>query len=127
MFKKKSLQGRVFMYMILTTVVAFVLVMSTTLYQYNLDLKNYHLNKLNRKETALKRHINYVVSNNMYFKEGANIDSIFSDKRIFEFNTKYPMFFIHCYVALFLLVTNYSKSKMVISSIFFIIKSYRRL
>lgn len=85
MVKKKSLQGKIFSYMLLTTVVSFVLVMSATLYQYNLDLKNYHLNKLSRKETALKRHINYIVSNNIYFKEGANIDSIFSDKRTFEF------------------------------------------
>lgn len=49
--KRLSLRSRIFVYMILLVLVASVLIAAVTLFQYNEQSKDYHKQRLERKET----------------------------------------------------------------------------
>ena len=54
-----SLRSRIFVYMILLVLVASVLIAAVTLYQYNEQSKDYHKQRLERKEAQLLSSINF--------------------------------------------------------------------
>lgn len=81
--KNLSLRARIFVAMILITIVSSILVASVSIFQFQLESHEYHEDRLLRKENQIKEHIVYVMSKtpNPLFTE--NIPVIFKDK-IFE-------------------------------------------
>ena len=67
--EKFSFRTRLFVVMIIMLLVSGVLVLGTTSIQYESQRENYHLGRLNRKESQIKRHINYLVSKNNLFNK----------------------------------------------------------
>ena len=56
---KFSLRTRIFIAMIFIVVIASVLIAAVTIYQYNEQSEEYHNNRLERKEEAIKSAISY--------------------------------------------------------------------
>lgn len=83
--KKLSLRARIFVAMILLVLLASILIAAVTIYQYNEEAKDYHRERLERKEKAIREHINFILNGreNTYEVKTANIPLIFKDK-IFE-------------------------------------------
>lgn len=77
---KLSLRSRIFVYMILLVVVASILIAAVTLYQYNEQSKDYHKQRLERKETQLLSSINYVIKQTTWPRDEAHLNLIFKDK-----------------------------------------------
>mgnify|MGYP000005699704 FL=1 len=71
--EKFSFRTRLFVVMIIMLLVSGVLVLGTTSIQYESQRENYHLGRLNRKESQIKRHINYLVSKNNLFNKSDSI------------------------------------------------------
>ena len=78
--KRLSLRSRIFVYMILLVLVASVLIAAVTLYQYNEQSKDYHKERLERKEDQLLSSINYVIRSTTWPRETEYLDLIFKDK-----------------------------------------------
>jgi len=66
--------------MILLVLVASVLIAAVTLYQYNEQSKDYHKQRLERKEAQLLSSINYVIRGTTWPRETEYLDLIFKDK-----------------------------------------------
>ena len=66
--------------MIVLIVVASFLLASISIIQFKTEAKEYHQERLERKENAVKEHINYVLSTTTYPLKTANLDLIFKDK-----------------------------------------------
>ncbi|OUL60824.1 MULTISPECIES: ATP-binding protein [unclassified Flavobacterium] len=66
--------------MIVLIVVASVLLASISIIQFKNEAKEYHQERLERKENAVKEHINYVLATTTYPLKTANLDLIFKDK-----------------------------------------------
>lgn len=81
--KNLSLQLRIFLSMIFLTLIASVLIAAVSIYQFRKEAKEYHQDRLERKETAIAEHINYVLQTTTYPLNTQNIPLIFKDK-IFE-------------------------------------------
>ncbi len=81
--KKLSLRTRIFMAMILLVLLASVLIAIVTIYQYNEEAKDYHKERLERKENNIKESINYTIKETTYPVVTENIPLIFKDE-IFE-------------------------------------------
>lgn len=75
-----SLRSRIFLYMILLVVVASVLIAGVTIYQYNEQSKDYHKQRLERKEAQILSSIDYVLSKTTYPRETQYLDLIFKDE-----------------------------------------------
>jgi two-component system nitrogen regulation sensor histidine kinase NtrY len=75
-----SLRIRIFLSMIVLIVVASVLLASISIIQFKNEAKEYHQERLDRKENAIKEHINYVLSTTTYPLSAENLDLIFKDK-----------------------------------------------
>lgn len=75
-----SLRVRIFLSMIVLIVVASVLLASISIIQFKNEAKEYHQERLERKENAVKEHINYVLSTTTYPLKTGNLDLIFKDK-----------------------------------------------
>lgn len=75
-----SLQIRIFLSMILLIIVASVLLASISIIQFKNEAKEYHQERLDRKEDAIKENINYVLSNTTYPLTPSNLPLIFKDK-----------------------------------------------
>ena len=65
MFSKKisklSFRVRIFFSMIVLTVISSILIASISIYQFKNEAKEYHQERLERKENAIREHINYVL------------------------------------------------------------------
>lgn len=81
--KNLSLQVRLFLAMILLTVISSILIAIVSIYQFKKEAKEYHQDRLERKETAIVEHINYVLQTTTYPLSTENIPLIFREK-IFE-------------------------------------------
>lgn len=83
--KKLSLRLRIFIAMILLVLLASILIAAVTIYQYNEQAQDYHKERLERKEGAIREHINFVLRGrqNTYEVKTENIPLIFKEK-IFE-------------------------------------------
>ena len=66
--------------MIVLIVVASFLMASISIIQFKNEAKEYHQERLERKENAVKEHINYVLSTTTYPLKTGNLDLIFKDK-----------------------------------------------
>ena len=83
--KRLSLRARIFVAMILLVLLASILIAAVTIYQNNEEAKDYHKERLERKEIAIKEHIDFVLKGrqNTYEVNTENIPLIFKDM-IFE-------------------------------------------
>jgi signal transduction histidine kinase len=75
-----SLQIRIFLSMIVLIIVASMLLASISIFQFKNEAKEYHQERLDRKEDAIKENINYVLSNTTYPLTPTNLSLIFKDK-----------------------------------------------
>ena len=66
--------------MILLTLIASILIASISIYQFKKEAKDYHQERLERKENAIKEHINFVLATTTYPLTEKNIPLIFKDK-----------------------------------------------
>ncbi|WP_396178075.1 sensor histidine kinase [Flavobacterium sp.] len=66
--------------MILLTLIASILIASISIYQFKREAKDYHQERLERKENAIKEHINFVLSTTTYPLTQKNLPLIFKDK-----------------------------------------------
>ena len=57
--KRLSLRVRIFLSMIFLTLISSILMASLSIYQFKREAKEYHEERLERRETAVKEHINY--------------------------------------------------------------------
>ncbi|MFT7052449.1 MAG: two-component system nitrogen regulation sensor histidine kinase NtrY [Psychroserpens sp.] len=77
---KLSLRVRIFFAMILLVIIASVLIAVVTIYQYNEEARDYHKERLERKETAIISDINYVIRETTYPVETEKVPLIFKDE-----------------------------------------------
>ena len=82
-FKNLSLRVRIFLSMIFLTLIASVLIAAVSIYQFRKEAREYHQDRLERKEAAIAEHINYVLQTTTYPLSTDNIPLIFKEK-IFE-------------------------------------------
>ncbi len=82
-FKNLSLRVRIFLSMIFLTLIASVLIAAVSIYQFRKEAREYHQDRLERKEMAIAEHINYVLQTTTYPLTTENIPLIFKEK-IFE-------------------------------------------
>mgnify|MGYP005824473891 FL=1 len=75
-----SLRIRIFLSMIVLIIVASVLLASISIIQFKNEAKEYHQERLERKENAVREHINYVLATTTYPLTTENLDLIFKDK-----------------------------------------------
>jgi len=78
--KRVSLRTRIFLSMILLTLIASLLMAGISIYQFKKEAKDYHQERLERKENAIKEHINYILSTTTYPLTTENLRLIFKDK-----------------------------------------------
>ncbi|NRB59468.1 MAG: GHKL domain-containing protein [Winogradskyella sp.] len=81
--KKLSLRSRIFIAMILLVLLASVLIAAVTIYQYNEEAKDYHRERLERKEKAIRKSISSTIQKTTYPVTTENIPLIFREA-IFE-------------------------------------------
>ncbi len=78
-----SLRIRIFLSMIVLILIASVLLASISIIQFRNEAKDYHQERLENKENAIKEHINYILSTTTYPLTEENLPLIFKD-RIYE-------------------------------------------
>jgi two-component system, NtrC family, nitrogen regulation sensor histidine kinase NtrY len=78
--KKVSLRLRIFISMILLTLIASILIASISIFQYRKEAKYYHEERLERKDGSIREHINYVLNTTTYPLTSENLPLIFKDK-----------------------------------------------
>ncbi|MCM4155088.1 ATP-binding protein [Gramella sp. AN32] len=89
---KLSLRTRIFISMILLVLGASILIFGVTVYQYKQEAENYHEERLERKEQAIRENIKFVLANTTYVVETDNIPMIFKDRdKIFEMEQVHEM------------------------------------
>lgn len=79
-FKNPSLKVRIFLSMIFLTLISSVLIALVAVYQFDSEAKTYHQQNLERKETAVNEHINFVLSTSNTVLSTDKLPSIFRDK-----------------------------------------------
>ena len=78
--KTASLRVRIFLSMILLTVIASVLISIVSIYQFGREAKEYHQERLERKQVAIVEHINYILQTTTYPLTTENVPLIFKDR-----------------------------------------------
>lgn len=78
--KRLSLRTRIFIGMILLVLMASVLIASVAIYQYKEETKDYHQQRLERKEKAIQSHINFVLKETSYPVTTKEIPLIFKEE-----------------------------------------------
>jgi signal transduction histidine kinase len=66
--------------MIVLILIASILMASISVIQFKNEARNYHQERLERKEDAVKEHINYILSNTTYPLTEKNLPLVFKDK-----------------------------------------------
>ena len=79
-FYTKSLRNRIFFSMILLVLLASILIAAVTVFQYREEAKDYHRERLQRKEAAIRENIQYVLEKTTYPVETGKIPLIFKDE-----------------------------------------------
>lgn len=79
-FKRPSLRVRIFISMILLVLLASILIALVAVYQYREEAKEYHEDRLARKEEAITRNINFVLRETSFPVETDKVPFIFKDK-----------------------------------------------
>lgn len=75
-----SLRTRIFLSMIVVIVASSILLASISILQFKSEAREYHQEKLERKESAIKEHINYILATTTYPMTEKNLNLIFKDK-----------------------------------------------
>jgi len=78
--KRLSLSTRIFFSMIFLTLVASALIVVVTIYQFGEQAREYHEDRLEKKEKSIHEHINYFLRNTDYPLSEENLSDIFRDK-----------------------------------------------
>ena len=78
--KKLSLRVRIFFAMILLVLIASIVIAVVTIYQYNEEARDYHRDRLERKERAILSDINYVIKETTYPVETEKVPLIFKEE-----------------------------------------------
>ena len=81
--KKLSLRTRIFLAMILMVLVSSILIAAVAIIQYNEETQDYHKQRLDRKETAILRSLDFVIRETTYAVTTENVPLIFK-KKIYE-------------------------------------------
>ena len=77
--KKLSLRSRIFIAMILLVLLASILIAAVTIYQYNEEARDYHRERLERKEKAIRKSIDFTIQETTYPVTTENVPLIFKD------------------------------------------------
>ncbi|WP_299128615.1 ATP-binding protein [uncultured Winogradskyella sp.] len=88
--KRLSLRARIFVAMILLVLLASVLIAAVTIYQYNEEARDYHRERLERKEKAIRKSIDFVIQKTTYPVTTENVPLIFKDK-IFDIDAVHSL------------------------------------
>ena len=80
MFRKVSLRSRIFITMIFLVLIASVLIAGVTIYQYREQSRDYHQNRLERKEDQIKQSIAYTLQETSYEVVTEKLPLIFRDE-----------------------------------------------
>ena len=91
-FKNLSLRVRIFLSMIFLTLIASVLIAAVSIYQFRKEAREYHQDRLERKEAAITEHINYVLQTNTYPLTTENIPLIFTWHTLYDKYTNFVPF-----------------------------------
>ncbi|HWS59438.1 MAG TPA: ATP-binding protein [Flavobacterium sp.] len=75
-----SLRIRIFLSMIVLIIVASIVLASISIFKFKNQAKQYHQERLENKEQAIKENINYVLTNTTYPLTSNNLELIFKDK-----------------------------------------------
>ncbi|MDX1278078.1 HAMP domain-containing sensor histidine kinase [Oceanihabitans sediminis] len=78
--KKLSLRLRIFLAMIFLVLVASILITMVSVFQYKEETEDYHKQRLERKETAVKRHISFVIQETSFEVKTEKIPFIFREE-----------------------------------------------
>jgi signal transduction histidine kinase len=78
--RKLSLRLRLFLAMILLVLLASVLIAAVTIYQYNEEARDYHNDRLERKEENIRESINYAIKKTTYPVSTETMPLIFKDE-----------------------------------------------
>lgn len=78
--KKLSLRVRIFFAMILLVLIASILIAGVTIYQYNEEARDYHVERLQRKEVAIERHIDNVLKKTTWPVVSEKVPLIFKNE-----------------------------------------------
>jgi signal transduction histidine kinase len=78
--KRWSLRTRIFVSMIFLTLIASILIAGVSIYQFKREAKDYHQERLERKEKSINEHINYVLSTTTYPMNTENLPLIFRER-----------------------------------------------
>ena len=78
--KKLSLRLRIFIAMILLVLISSVLIAAVAIYQYNEETQDYHKQRLDRKETAIIRSLDFVIRETSFPVITENVPLIFKMK-----------------------------------------------
>ncbi len=81
--KRLSLRARIFVAMILLVLLASILIAAVTIYQYHEEAKDYHRERLERKEKAIRKSIDFAIRETTWEVKTENIPQIFK-KEIFD-------------------------------------------
>lgn len=85
--KNISLRIRIFLAMILLLIMAFILIMSVTIYQYDEQSKDYNLQRFGRKEEAAIENIEIEIENNSSVDITPDVLPILFQEKIFEISS----------------------------------------
>ncbi len=78
--RRWSLRVRIFLSMIFVTLVASLLIAAVSIYQFKKEAKDYHQERVDRKEKAIKEHINYILATTTYPLSTENLPLIFRER-----------------------------------------------
>ena len=78
--KKLSLRTRIFIAMILMVLLSSILIAAVAIYQYNEETQDYHKQRLDRKETAIIRSLDFVIRETTFPVVTKNVPFIFKKK-----------------------------------------------
>ena len=78
--KRWSLRVRIFLSLIFITLIASILIATVSIYQFKKEAKEYHEDRLERKENSIKEHISYILSTTTYPLNTENLPLIFRDR-----------------------------------------------
>jgi hypothetical protein len=77
-----SLRSRIFISMIVLVLLASVLIAGITIYQYSEQAKDYHADRLERKEEQLKRSLWYTLQESPLVQNKANVSPILANRSL---------------------------------------------
>lgn len=80
LLRKLSLRSRIFVTMILLVLIASVLIAGVTIYQYREQSRDYHENRLERKEQQILQSISYVLKETSYPVTTEYLEPIFQEE-----------------------------------------------